>query len=254
MRTLPELEQRLTELPRIILKLDDAGAESDVAPACWRETMDVLNEQRVVASLGVIGRGLEMPGEAFLDWLTDQSATGHEIWNHGYAHDRPEDAQPLDGQQGAEFRGTSFGHQLAALRRTQELARRRLGLTLATFGAPFNATDQATVSAMHSVEELEVWLFKETPFPTSKRVLHRIPEVNIEYPVHVPDYEAFRRGFDRHLDKQVLVLQGHPNSWFGDRSRFAAFTRIVRFLVDQKAVFLTPREWATGLSPSTSEG
>lgn len=234
----------MAHTPKIILKLDDVGAESQSVAESWRETMAFLDDQQVVASLGLIGRGLEAPGDAFLAWLADQSANGHEIWNHGYAHDRPEAARPADGRRGAEFCGMPREHQLAALQRTQELARERLGLTLTTFGAPFNATDAATVSAMDALNDLSVWLFKETSFATSKHVLHRVPGVNIEYPVHLPDHGRFRQEFERHRTERVLVLQGHPDSWFGDRSRFDAFTKIVRFLVEKSAEFVTPCEWA----------
>lgn len=244
----------MIEHPKIILKLDDVGAESQVATAPWMETMDFLADQQLVSSLGLIGRGLEMPGDGFLTWLETQSTSGHEIWNHGYAHDRPKVACPSNGAQGAEFCGMPLEHQLSALHRTQALAKERLGLALKTFGAPYNATDQVTVSAMAAVDELEIWLFKDTSFATSKHVLDRIPEVNIEYPVHVPDYDQFRQGFDRHLDKPFLVLQGHPESWFDDRSRFRGFKRIVRFLIEQKAEFLTPYDWVARCQGGGSEG
>lgn len=115
-------------------------------------------------------------------------------------------------------------------------------MTLATFGVPFNATDQGTAEAREAVNDPKVWLFEETSFATIGHKLHRIPDVTIERPVHEPDYEPFRRGFEQNPGPQVLVLQGHPNSWFGDRSPVREFMKIARFLGNQGVAFPTPRE------------
>ena len=225
----------------IILKLDDVGAEGAQTAPAWQETFAFLNDEGVTATLGLSGKDLEHPPEAFLTWLSQQADAGHEIWNHGYAHDRPPEAQPPTGRQGAEFCGMPFAHQLAALNHTQALAHERLDLTLTTFGAPFNATDEKTAVALDAIDELTVWLFKETDCPTTKHVVARIPGANLEFPVHKPDFDAFLTGFNANRQHPLITLQGHPNSWFDDRSRFENFQKIVRHLRDEGAQLVTPR-------------
>ena len=227
--------------PHVVLKLDDFRADSGVHQG-WAQTFAFLNGRGVTASIGVIGEGLEEPDEAALQWLMQQHALGHELWNHGYCHCR-------SGQGTAEwreFRSTDAQFQTASIRRTQWLAQDRLGITLRSFGAPYNSTNAATSQALSSAPELTVWMFKDTgdTAPDGVQLLPRIAEVNIEYPVHVPDFDQFVAGYASHQDEPVLVIQGHPQSWVEDPARFTEFQRIIEFLIAEGAEFVTPVEAA----------
>ena len=126
------------------------------------------------------------------------------------------------------------------LTKTQRLAQEKLGLTLSTFGAPYNATDDSTAIALATIPELKVWLYKETSVPTTKFILKRIKKVNIEYPVHVPNFQKFKAGYEELKEKKLLTIQGHPRSWVEDKERFEAFQQIILFLKSEKASFITP--------------
>lgn len=142
-----------------------------------------------------------------------------------------------------EFRGTDLAFQLENLNETQRLASEKLGMTLRSFGAPYNATDANTLEALATIPELKVWMYKETAGDTEKLVLKRIKKVNIEYPVHVPNFQQFKEGYEQHEDENLLVLQGHPRSWVEDAERFKNFQQIIRFLKSKKVRFITPYDY-----------
>lgn len=221
---------------QIILKLDDAWYEEDSIHAGWDKTFAYLNQKDVVGTIGVVGEKMVAGNEAYYNWLKRRSLEGHEIWNHGWCHCKP----VIDGEQLAEFRGTGFAYQLDHLTKTQELIKRKLGLTLSTFGAPYNAVDADTHRALSEIEDLNVWLYSPEKWPEGMTGMQRIPAVNIEYPVHQPDFLSFKSGYDVHRDEPVLVLQGHPRSWLKPADRFDEFKKIVDFLLDEGAEFTTP--------------
>lgn len=227
------------DLPMVILKLDDYGFSRRTHPG-WVQTMDYLNEKGVVASIGLIGKGLERPSAASVAWLTTQAQLGHELWNHGYCHCRPEGVTLGNGLRAAEFRGTDYDYQLDQIRRTQDLAQEKLGITLTTFGAPYNSTDENTVAALATMPELTTLLYHRGPAPDGVSVLSRVGAVNIEYPVHQPDFAQFKQGFEQYESADVLVIQGHPRSWTQDPDRFAQFQQIISYLQDRGVVFTTP--------------
>ncbi|WNJ17105.1 polysaccharide deacetylase family protein [Pontibacter sp. G13] len=224
--------------PQIILKLDDLAYQSGLIHPGWIEVMDFLNEEEVIGTIGLIGKSLENASDDYHDWILDRHKEGHEIWNHGYCHCKPE----VDGHEVREFQGTSYAYQLDQLTRTQQLAQEKLGLTLRTFGAPYNAVDSLTAQALSTIPELQIWLYKHTDAPTDKFLLNRIAEVNIEYPVHIPDFEQFKEGYRQFQDAPVLIIQGHPRSWVNEPDRMETFKQIIRFLKSEGVQFTTP--WA----------
>ncbi|NRB54271.1 MAG: DUF2334 domain-containing protein [Saprospiraceae bacterium] len=183
------------------------------------------------------GRGQDHPH--YFDWIKKRAAEGFEFWNHGYCHCKP----IVDGEETREFRGTEYTFQLEQLTRTQQLAQDKLGLTLRTFGAPYNATDDRTALALATIPELKVWLYKETTKPTAKFILERNKKVNIEYPVHVPNFQKFKAAYQELTEKSLLTIQGHPRSWVEDKERFEDFQQIIRFLKSENAQFVTPFDY-----------
>ncbi|MCB9082581.1 MAG: polysaccharide deacetylase family protein [Lewinellaceae bacterium] len=223
-------------LPQVILKLDDLKYEDGLVDPGWQQVIAYLRSESVVGTIGIIGSSLEEGTPAYFQWIKDRHADGFEIWNHGYCHCQWE----VDSIRQREFQGPSAAEQYASLAKTQQLAQEKLGITLRTFGAPYNSTDAQTAMALEDLPDIHIWLYKESLAPTHKYLLPRIPEVNIEYPVHVPDFEQFRAGFEKYKIAKVLVIQGHPRSWVDDPTRFATFQRIVAFLKARQVHFTTP--------------
>ncbi len=225
--------------PYVILKLDDLWNEDEVVHPGWVQVVDFLRKEKVVGSIGIVGESLENGKPEYFEWIRRQAQEGFEFWNHGYCHCKPS----VNGEEMREFRGTDLAFQLENLNETQRLASEKLGMTLRSFGAPYNATDANTLEALATIPELKVWMYKETAGDTEKLVLKRIKKVNIEYPVHVPNFQQFKEGYEQHEDENLLVLQGHPRSWVEDAERFKNFQQIIRFLKSKKVRFITPYDY-----------
>jgi peptidoglycan/xylan/chitin deacetylase (PgdA/CDA1 family) len=224
----------------VILKLDDLNPENGRVHAGWLKTFEYLNEQQVIATIGLIGESLENDNQsAYFDWVKQQVEQGHEIWNHGYCHCR-EDKK--SGFRVSEFKGTDEAHQYKNLQRTQQLAKQRLGISLSAFGAPYNATDENTAKALDQIPEIKTWMFKETSFTTSKKLLTRDVALNIEAPVHIPNEIKFIAEFPKYQNQAVITIQGHPRSWVKDKKRWESFTKIIQFLKSQNIQFTTPQK------------
>ena len=222
--------------PFVILKLDDLRYEQGLVHSGWIQVMNFLDKEGVIGTVGLIGESLEEENVAYFDWIKERDSAGFEIWNHGYCHCKP----MVDGEEKREFKGTTASFQLSQLTKTQDLAKEKLGIDLRSFGAPYNATDASTAQVLDRIPALEVWMYKETKAPTSKYVLKRISKVNIEYPVHIPDFDKFKEGYLAFQDESVLVIQGHPRSWVENPERFDEFKKIVLFLKEKKVQFITP--------------
>lgn len=229
-----------TSVPQVILKLDDVWFEQGLVHPGWLEVFAYLNEQEVTATIGLVGGRTPDAPEAYYNWLRSQADRGHEIWNHGWCHCKPGDTL-------REFRGTRYDYQLGQLQKNQALAKEKLGITLTSFGAPYNATDAVTAKALAAIPELTVWMYPHEGQPTDKLVLPRLAAVNIEYPVHQPDFALFREGYLAHEEEAVLVIQGHPRSWHGQADRMAEFKKIIAFLRQRNTIFTTPARYAEQL-------
>jgi len=222
-------------IPTIVLKLDDLKLEADrkIHPG-WIEVIEILDQRSIPASIGLICSSLESPTEEYLTWIAKRKADGHEFWNHGFCHCR----KTLDdGTQIREFRGKSYEEQLTALVDGQRLAKEKLGFPFTAFGAPYNSTDSATVSAINRIPDLKHWIYKETDYKTPLEALPRTP-VNIEYPVHIPNLDSLQHHFQRHRKEEVLIIQGHPRSWTEQPERMQNFVDIIDYLEDEGCGFI----------------
>jgi peptidoglycan/xylan/chitin deacetylase (PgdA/CDA1 family) len=231
-------EPATTEGPKVILKLDDAWFEDGLLHPGWIQTFGYLNERGIIATIGIVGERMQDAPPAYYDWLRDQADRGHEIWNHGWCHCKP----TVNGEEVREFRGTSYDYQLRHLQQTQQLAKDKLGLELSTFGAPYNAVDSITTRALAQLPEIGIWLYPPAGTSAELKALPRTP-VNIEYPVHQPDFASFLKHYQENQDEPVFVIQGHPRSWLEPESRMVEFRKIVDFLAEEGADFVTPAEY-----------
>lgn len=225
--------------PYVILKLDDLKFENGFVHPGWIQVVSYLNKKGVTGTIGLIGESLEKGNSAYLDWINDRNNEGYEIWNHGFCHCR----YNQDGIEIREYKGESFENQLESIVKTQKLAKEKLGITLRSFGAPFNSTDEFTVRAMDEVPNLKIWMYKGNSMPTKKFELKRISEVNIEHPVNQPNLEKFKKGYEKFKKEEVLIIQGHPRSWVEDEKRFQAFMDIIEFLKNEGVIFITPYDY-----------
>ncbi len=222
----------------VILKLDDMMQRSGAIPQTWQKVYDYAEERGMPFSAGVICNSLEGEAPVYFEGLKAWEASGLvELWNHGYDHKQWTE----DGARIREFHGSSYEHQFEHLKNSQDLGREKLGLTFATFGAPFNATNELTVKALSELPELNVWLYGQKNPPAGLRTLKRNYKINLELKTGQLNLEQFKTAYLSNHPGAVLVLQGHPMLW--DDAEFEVFKEIIDFLESQNVRFALPRDF-----------
>lgn len=238
--------------PVIILKLDDVKQfrDGDVHGR-WKRIANYLEEKKIKGSFGVVCETLTNATPQYAHWFADRRQAGFiEFWFHGYDHA----THTVDGVKFNEFNKRSYEEQKARTTQSQALAKEKLGFTFTTFGPPggvgSGSFDENTLRVMAEDPDINVMLYPQ-PFDTIGRdydasgklkILDRVWAVNLESAVGVPGFQTFLNGYAANPDRAYFVLQGHPAAW--DDARFAEFEKIVDFLLSQKAVFMTPSEFA----------
>ena len=219
----------------VILKADDwTCGPSGALSGSWMEFVGFVGEKKIKANLGIIGRSLEKGDRSYLRLIRELDKSGNfEFWNHGYDHVL--NRVDADGKKYSEFFNASLADQTSHILITQMLAKDKTGVVLHAFGAPGNAFDDNTASALRKAGEINVWFFG--PAQSDKMVLTRRSE--IEFPAHNPDFEKFMQTYDSTQTYQVYQI--HPDTW--DRGRFDAFRKIIDYLISRKTAFLTTQEY-----------
>ncbi|MDZ7370355.1 MAG: DUF2334 domain-containing protein [candidate division KSB1 bacterium] len=220
----------------VIFKADDLiWDRKTVLPAGWFRFIELIRSKKARAALGIIGNYLEKADTQFCRTVKDLTVGGtFEIFNHGFTHQIGGSAW-TNPDKPSEFYRTSEAEQLASLRKTQRLAREKLGLTLRAFGAPGNAFDKTTVRVINKDPDILIWFFGDPA--CSKLVLKRAGE--IEYPTPNPSFTEFAKRYD--ASREMYVFQVHPHHW--NEAQFQEFERILDFLVEKKVTFLTPTQY-----------
>lgn len=227
----------------VVIKADDLVYQKDgtVFGAGWNRFIEIAHEKGIKTSIGIICNSLDDGTSEYFERIRALHDSGEvEFWNHGYTHSRDQDTGT------SEFKGAGFEAQLETLTRGQALAVEKLGFPFTSFGSPYNHKDANTIKALREVPELTSWLYgdEQAELLPGQVVLARW--VNLEQPVHHPNFEAFKREFLQNPDRPYYLLQGHPGGW--DTARFEQFSQIIDFLQQREAMFLTPTELAERLS------
>ena len=191
----------------IILKVDDQGGEMSSGVVRFIELAD---RYQAVVSIGIITTHLTADPQinSVYRQLHD---FGFELWFHGHTHAIVPDVP--------EFQGAGLAAQMASFREGLEVAYATLGVELRAFGAPGNATDADTVTAIGYFPQLVAWLFG----PDGADGLGEVPLVlprllNIEARIgDVLPPTAFLLRLDALLQERPemapLTLQLHPNGF-----------------------------------------
>jgi peptidoglycan/xylan/chitin deacetylase (PgdA/CDA1 family) len=226
--------------PGIIIKLDDLGSRNSHSTA--ESVIDLLVQRKIKAGLGVIAAQLDSTaGTAYGKYLAATNDKGEklfEIWNHGFNHSNKN--PPANNM---EFKGTGYDFQKEHLAKAQARVKQLLGITMRTFGSPYNASDSVTNTVIKEQGDIKVFLFgsfKTDEIPGVKNYNNRVEmEIitgQVNYDHFVADYQKYKNKY-----KDNMVLQGHPNMW--DASRIAEFNKILDFLIAQKCEFVLPYDY-----------
>ncbi len=222
----------------VILKLDDLTKPN----AKFRRILDFLKSRNIKATAGIICNSLEKPNEAYYSWIKELNDSGMvEFWLHGYDHRQWKDT---DGKDLMEFKGVPYEKQKEAITKSQELAKTKLGFPFRTFGAPFNAIDDAALKVLSEDPDLKVLLYgkPEQASQVPGLMIMDRTAMNIENPLFVPN--TARVEHDLKIlgpKREYFVLQGHPEQW--DEARIAEFGKMIDYLCSQGVIFTTPYEY-----------
>ena len=238
--------------PVIIIKVDDMRQIDGRVHGLWIKLTDYLKARNIKASIGVLTSTLGEATPQYTDWIKSKQASGDiEFWFHGWDHATHE----VDGIKFNEFNKRTYEEQKQHFEGSQKLAAEKFGFPFATFGPPGGASngsfDTNTIRVISEDPHMKVWLYPQPLDDAGKKleaegkvtILDRVWPVNFESKVGQPDFQKFVEGYAKYPDREYFVLQGHPMNW-GDPARFAEFAKIIDFLVEQKAVFMTPSEYA----------
>lgn len=243
------------EPPVIIIKLDDLKMHHGRPHPRWIRVADYLAGRGIKGTSGMLGSSLVEATPEYVQWIkSHRDSGGWEFWYHGWDHLTHTDD---DGVTYNEHNHRSFDEQKRRLHDTQELCLEKLGFALTCFGPPGGVgngiQDENTHRMMTEDPHMTAWLYpslmdalgKGTMAQGKVTILDRVWDVNLEGSVGAADFDRFVRGYIKNLDRPYFVLQGHPMMW--DDYRFEQFTKIIDFLVEQKAVFMLPSEYAASL-------
>ena len=219
----------------VILKLDDivAASNGQIISDRWERVSDYLETKKIKAAFGIIGFSLEEDNPAYFNWITERANRGLiEFWNHGFWRRTQNDSI-------GEFE-RSYEKQFYSLQMTNNLAKAKLGLNLTTWGPHWSGINEDTDRALSQIPEIKITFgVPDNPVHFKGFVIPR--KINLEYPTHNPDFEAFKSAYlSRKDDLDWFYLQGHPMSW--DDRRWENFVKIVEFLESEKVYFVTPSE------------
>jgi peptidoglycan/xylan/chitin deacetylase (PgdA/CDA1 family) len=226
----------------VLIKLDDMR-DNEKSHSGFLRVLALFEKYDIKGAFGVIGDSLEDNGNknAYYQFIKKIQASNRiEFWNHGYTHKREADGKTT------EFLGQTLDSQVKSLQKTNQLLLEKCGITVQTFGAPFNANDENTSTALEKAG-LTVWFLPKPGTKTNALKLEN--RLDMEPKTGVVSYDKFASAFTaKGVKAEYLILQGHPPLW--DNKSFSEFEKIVIFLKNSKAVFMTPYEYSqnkTGL-------
>lgn len=213
---------------KIIFKCDDLLNLSDNVLLFDK----IVSDTGIKASWGIVGRFLKQStDDKYIKWIQDKHNSGqYEFWNHGFYH----------YGNTYEFKKASVLSQYRYLRRTQRLAKKRLGITMRCFGAPANNISKKTALALLFCHDIKAWFYG---LKCSKYIFTR--SVEIEFPVGHVNFEKFKNAFIKWGKKHdLIVYQLHPNMW--GTQDFLEFKSVVDFLKQEHIEFVLPRDIYNG--------
>lgn len=226
--------------PTIILKMDDLRNSGSNAynNGVWERFADSIKSYNINAGIGVVWEDVTEGPQDYLDLILDyHNSDTFEIWHHGWTHTRNDYAP--DNNNPGEFEGTPYEYQKTLFEYAMDTAQTELGITLRTFGAPYNATDETFSQVISENPDMKVWLYcEDTSY--DEMCLVRGSGNQLESSTGVVSYSSFETAYTSNTN-DYLVLQGHPGRW--DDTSFEEFDRVVDSLQAWGSTFMLPYDY-----------
>ncbi len=206
---------------KIIIKLDDFGTLTKKV----KYTDKIVKFFKIKVCWGIIGQRFETTTEKDIIWCKNALKSGlYYFFNHGYTHIHN------------EFKELTLEEQIEHLMKTQSVVKDKLNIVLDTFGAPCNSYNKEMVKALEHIQNIKYWLYGEDKY---NKTNFNIPSTNIEHPFPNANFKKFRAGYKKCSD-DLIVLQGHPNSW--KFKHFLEFIKIIIYLKLKNCEFIFTKD------------
>jgi len=87
-------------------------------------------------------------------------------------------------------------------------------------------------------------MFVNAKTPTESKIRKLNNRVNMENGTGKPEFDFFVENYNKAIAKHMssMVLQGHPHI-YNTPEKMEQFKKIIQFLMDQKATFITPEDY-----------
>lgn len=227
----------------VVLKLDDlvAGPNGLAVPVRFQRVADFLENKKIKFSLGVLGYSLLEDNPVYFKWITGRANRGYiEFWNHGLLQRKQNSDGTFEPQYAVDEFLRSYPEQLHSLRMVDSLAKAKLGLEFVVWGPHWSDANLDTDRALAQVKSIKM-TFGYPPVVKEYKGFVLRNRIDIEYPTHNPDFEAFLKTYTKKSKEwDYFFLQGHPNSW--DDTRWENFVKIIEYLEKEGVRFVTPSE------------
>lgn len=216
--------------PIIILKFDDLSVGNIEN---FQKTFDILQSENISnAGFGIIGKNLEdsIVTDEFISKIKQWHDAGIEIWHHGYMH--TED----------EYHASSYEKQKESFEKTCTLLKEKTGITITSFGSPYNNCDETTVKVINeNFPQIKCLMLVSDPLEEALMTNVKV-RADIEPKTGTVSYDGFTTNYEKQKRANAVVLQGHAGAWKdSDREEFK---KILAFLKEKNAVFMTPTQYA----------
>jgi uncharacterized protein YjdB len=218
-------------LKYIIFKCDDLSLSNGEFNPNWYLFFDMVRTKQIKANLGLNGKGSDNDS-GFWDAVNALDAELYfEMWNHGY--------EPIN------ITGETQDVIDAEIIGNQDLMREKMGHGPIAYGAPYNAADINSVTALNTISEMQyVWFFSESVASSFKGTnLIRNGEVefgDVSYSSFVNNYPIYKENAEN-AGRDYLTLQYHP-PWTDSTER-AEIAQIVDYCLAEGLVFVTLSEY-----------
>lgn len=227
----------------VVLKLDDlvAGTKGVAVPERFQRVADFLESKNIKYSLGVLGYSLLEDNPVYFTWITDRAERGSvEFWNHGLLQRKQNPDGTFEPQYAVDEFLRSYAEQLHSLTTVDSLAKAKLGLEFSVWGPHWSNANLDTDRALAQVGTIKM-TFGYPPVVEQYKGFVLRNRIDIEYPTHNPDYEAFLINYAKKSKEwDYFYMQGHPASW--DDTRWENFIKIIEYLEKEGVRFVTPSE------------
>lgn len=246
-----DTEGSRVDKPIVILKLDDLR---DTTFDKFNNVADFILENNLKASFGINGKYLlnKHKNHPLITNTKYWANTGSiEIWHHGWDHSKDGDRswyeyKQRDKDERDEYSDitSNYDRQYRDFKNTMDIVEELCGVTMRTFGSPYNQNDETFVEVINQFPDMKVVFFPRTPISKQMELSIKTSSgrLNIEDGTGNADYDYFLTNYNSYdHSMEYMVLQAHPGNF--SNQAMDSFKQICNYLVENGHTFMTPHEY-----------